>query len=504
MRETQRLPVVDGSRKARVLLILSLVIVILGCLSVRRIVNGNGDLSGNYAVWKANLKAPIQPGRHVINELRLRDPDPYPPITYAIFSPLARLPLWGLATVWFLMNIACAYFLWNSLAGMINEVNYDESTFTVATGTIDPIGAGFSNQDESLKSIPFRSWPTISSLVSRFRNSLTNSRIQILAAVAVLPSVIGALLIGQNTLLVMTLVTAALRADVGRWPGALRAGMCLALAVAMKVLPVVFLLPYVVRRQVRPLVGFVLGGSILLFGIGSLFFGIEKNYEFHKRWVEFAIRGPENRPPDPHDPNTLRGSLRDKNQAIEAVLARLLMDVPIHSRSADAPRVNLASISPATWRLLSSSFLLTCVSICILTVIASHHAYGRINRDDRPQGNDASTSIINTAARRETVLGTLAILAPTQLFISPVLWSHYYLWLVFPIALILLEARRTQNHQPDRPAGVWVYFAWLSAIPCLGSEICRAIGLHLWMSLLIYLWVCYPAIKSLGLSNRRN
>ena len=271
--------------RRRIISILTVVILVLGCLSVKRIVNGNGDLSGNYAVWRANLQAPIQPGRHQISELRLQDPDPYPPITYAIFAPLALLPLWLLAVLWFSVNIACTAYLWNSLAGFLDELQSDTS----ASGRSEAVSRNPPPEDalslapqnatqNATQNAPvsfgsFRLLGDIDILkeVSRFCNGLTNSRILALAGLAVLPSWVGALLIGQNTLIVMTLVTAAYRTNVRRWGwlGCLTAGAMLALAMAMKVLPVVFLLPYFVRRQVRSLAGFAICGCVLLFGIGS-------------------------------------------------------------------------------------------------------------------------------------------------------------------------------------------------------------------------------------------
>lgn len=490
-----RVSIADSRKLGRVVIVLALTFVVLGALSIKRIVNGNGDLSGNYAVWRANLREPVQPGRHLSTELRLGDPDPYPPITYAIFAQLARMPLWLLAALWFLMNIACTLYLWNSLEGMLDEMSQSShAQIELASG------ANCSPVEQN--SAPRASW------LGRFAQALLftgnthpavdvgdcvnrsgNRRIMILAGLAVLPSWVGAMLIGQNTLLVMTLITAAYRTDICGWARYLKVGALLVLAVAMKVLPAVFLLPFLMRRQFRILASFVVCGCILLFGIGSLFFGVEKNREFHSRWLQFAIQGPENRPPDPRDPNTLRGSLRDKNQAIEAVLARLLMDIPIHSRDAAAPHVNLMAISPSIWRLLSSGLLIICVLIGVTAIGLSLRAVGTLAVGMPPGAVFGSSDSLSMAARRSSVIGQLAILAPTQLFVSPVLWSHYYLWLIFPIALCLLEVRL------GRREGIGIYVAWIVALPCLASELCRAVGLHLWMTLLIYVWTCWPALR---------
>jgi hypothetical protein len=232
-------------------------------------------------------------------------------------------------------------------------------------------------------------------------------------------------------------------------------------------------------------------GACLVFGLGSLFFGIEKNLEFHGRWLQFAIKGAENRPPDPRSPGTLRGSLRDKNQAIEAVLARLFMDLPIHTRHADAPRINLMDVTAATWRIMSSSLLIACLLIGVVAVFRSQGAT-RNRSNETVKSDGVRQDIDNRAVRRmASPLGQLAILSPMQLFISPVIWSHYYLWLYLPLAYVLSEAKR------GRPSGVMVYAMWVLLIPALAEEHCRAIGPQLWMSLVIYLWICWPALRSL-------
>lgn len=427
--------------------VLILGLIVLGVLSVKRILNGNADLSGNYKIWSANLVEPTQPGRHMSAESNLQDPDPYPPITYALFAPLALVPLPLLAVLWYSMNVACTLYLWKSASSLLEEL-------------------------PSCRSCPCG--PLL----------LTNSQIRNLASVAVLPAWIGTILIGQHTLLQMSLIVAALRTDIRELTGSLKAGTLLALAVLVKILPAVFLLPFGIRRQFRVLMVFCAVACCLIFGLGSLFFGAQKNWEFQHRWLQFAIHGPESRLPDPRDPNTLRGSLRDKNQSIEAVLARLVMDVPIHNRDADAPRVNLVSVSPAAWRIMSSGLVALCLLVGIVAVVRSQRA-NAIQRE-----TDVEMPCANSLARLDSVLGRLAILSLMQLFISPLIWSHYYVWLFPPLVYLLSEVRR------GRASGLWIYAAWLLLIPGLGIEWCRAVGTQLWVNLLLYGWICWPALVS--------
>lgn len=476
--------------------VLIVAVVVVGVLSVKRILNGNADLSGNYAVWRENLIEPTQPGRHIDSKIRLRDPDPYPPITYALYAPLAMLPLWLLATLWYVMNLACGLYLWRSMSRLLDESLIDLSAANL----------GADRHSSASSQVTTRSTPNTFPVqrenrrwidTTWFANEPVASQIRVLAAVAVLPSVIGALLIGQNTFLLMTLVVSAYRTDVRGTAGAFKVGALLALASVMKVLPVVFLLPFVIRRNGRVLLGFVGTLCLLIFGLGSVFFGVEKNREFHVRWLRFATQGPESRPPDPKDPNTLRGSLRDKNQAVEAVIARLTMDIPIRGRRSDEPddffppHINVIAVEAQTWRMMSSVFTLTCILIGVVALIRSHFANVQLSTNQIASHESLAMRDRCADVRLDSVLGQLAILSLTQMFISPVLWSHYYLWVVFPLAYVLSEARH------GRSSGKWVFGIWLIALPGIGLELCRAVGLQLWVNLMIYLWICWPAVRGM-------
>ncbi|MDB5391542.1 MAG: hypothetical protein JWM11_7188 [Planctomycetaceae bacterium] len=469
---------------------------IIGVLSVKRIVNGNADLSGNYRIWRANLSESTQPGRHLNADTGMQDPDSYPPITYALFAPLATVPLPLLAALWYVMNLACTVFLWQSLSVMLSELPHPDSKDLSARSTSGLIpsidarpGGELSGEQSDYTGCYVAARPGTASWISR---SLTDVRILKLASLAILPAWISTLLIGQHTLLQMSLVVAATRTDVRRVTGSLKAATLLALAIVMKILPVVFLLPYVIRRQFVVLLFTAVIGCGLVFGLGSLFFGIQKNCEFQSRWLQFAARGPENRPPDPRDPNTLRGSLRDKNQSIEAVLARLLMDIPIHQRDAAAPRVNLAAVEASAWRICSSGLVAMCLLIGILTLVRSHWVNMPRTLSETGHLEHEPTPAVDSLKRLDSDLGRLAILSLIQLFISPVVWSHYYVWLVLPLAFVLSEVRLGRRN------GIGIYAVWLVLIPTLGFERCRAVGVQLWVNLAIYAWICWPAFFARG------
>lgn len=433
----------DRPRSGRIILPLLVVgAVILGGLAVKRAVNGNADISGNYRHWRVNLTTATLPVRREGPDPQ--DPDSYPPLTYAIYAPLGALPLWATATLWYGLNLGCSVYLWRSARYWLRSQRWMPEDVVMIGGRTILFGP---------------------------------DRILGLAVVAILPSWIGSLLLGQNTLLVMTLTWGAFQSVRRNYPWL--AGGLLAFATTIKVLPAVFLLPFLMRRNYRVLLAFAITGLALLVGLGNLYFGPRTNFDFHYRWLHFAVQGPENRPPDPHDPNTLRGSLRYHNQSIETVLARVLMDVPIHNK-AGALRVNLVNVSAGTWRRVCS----VATGFCLILGLLSLYRSSQPNQTstDKPAGptvdEDAS----------ETSVETYAIVSMLQLFVSPVVWSHYYLWLFWPLLVVLVSAVR------GRRSGFVIYLVWIAAMPLIAIPEVRAVGLHLWVTLAIYVWICWPLL----------
>ena len=434
-------------------LILIAVALLLGGLAVRRAVNHNADFSGNHLNWQKNLQASFLPERRDGPEPQ--DPDAYPPITYALYAPLGALPLWAAATVWFLVNLGCSFYLWR---GARNWLQIELATHPQCA-TYTPVTAGI--------------WQ-----LTRGPQRILN-----LAVLAILPAWIGSLLLGQNMLPLMALTWGAFQLARNQRPWL--AGGLLALATVLKVLPVVFLLPYVLTRNVRVVAAFTISGCLLVGGLGSLYFGPVTNREFHRKWLKFAVQGPENREPDPRDPNTLRGSLRYKNQSIEAVLARLMMDVPIHNQH-QAPRVNFMHLSAATWRTTRSIVTAVCVMLGLFAL------YRYVRQTQLRTGSDVPAP---AGPMGESSVEMLAILSLLQLLISPMVWSHYYVWLFWP--WLWLQAETLCG----RRGGGMIYVAWLIAMPLMAVPEVRAMGLHLWLTLALFLWICWPRLG--GSTQRR-
>lgn len=450
-------------------LVLVLVALLLGVLSVKRVVNHNADFNGNHRWWQANLQAPTLPERRAGADSQ--DPDSYPPITYALYAPLGALPLGVAATVWYVINLGCSIHLWRAARQWLKlQTRVDQVLFTtdlVRYWRMEPV---------------------------LFLN---------LAVLAVVPCWIGCLLLGQNTLPIMTLTWAGYQA--ARRHRDWLAGALLALATTLKVLPFVFVLPFVMRVKLRVVTACAISGLLLVFGLGSLYFGPQTNWEFHQKWLQYAARGSENRPMDPRDPDTLRGSLRYHNQSIESVLARLMADIPIHN-GRNAPRVNLCSASAGTWRLAQSATKAVCVLLGVLTLVSCCRRWLHSGLSDSVEGESQSNALqpiqgiaqSTEVADAQTSVEIYSLMCLLQLFISPIVWSHYYLWLFWPLLWLLVSSYR------GRRSGYVLFVLWLACLPLLSIPQARAVGTQLWLTLALYLWICWPHLSGILRGARRS
>ncbi|MFO1021601.1 MAG: glycosyltransferase family 87 protein [Planctomycetales bacterium] len=369
---------------------------------------GGSDFRGFYRIWRANLTAPMQPVRqHFPVE---DDPDPYPPCSYVLFAPLGMLPLGVAAGMWYVLNLAASWGAWRG-AEVLS-------------------GRRFSETREG--------WVLIGS---------------------VLPYWIGNMVSGQNGPLLMCLVVwgyvAAARG------GEIWAGCLMGVGGLIKAIPALFLLPVVVWGRWRVIAGFVALTGVFIGGVCTLYLGPEANWEFHARWMRMVVLGPENRPANPLDPDSMHGSTRFNNQSVEGVCARLLMRVPV--REGGTTYVNVMSVEPGTWRMVTKG-----ISLAVLL----------------------GTSVVLVVAgwkrgERKGTLRVLSLMVLTMLLISPIVWTHYYLWMFFPCAALMQDWKQGIG----KVAGGALLVAWWGGELASGSMWCRAAGLHL--GLVVLFWVYF-------------
>jgi len=77
-------------------------------------------------------------------------------------------------------------------------------------------------------------------------------------------------------------------------------------------------------------------------------------------------------------------------------------------------------------------------------------------------------------------LSQVSLMSLVMLLISPIVWTHYYLWMAFP-CLDQLRMRKVSK-------GTWILMGcWWAGEAGLGSVWLRAVGLHFWLVLLFFL-----------------
>jgi hypothetical protein len=256
----------------------------------------------------------------------------------------------------------------------------------------------------------------------------------------------------------------------------LLAGGLLMLAALIKVIPVLFLVPPALRGRWRVLVGAGLT-FLLVFGVGgSLYFGPRQNLAFHQRWLDVSLHGTEGRPQDPRQPDTMRGSTRLNNQSLEAVLARLTMPLPA-DRKKHPFTVNVVSWDAAAWRRTRDGLTL----VITLGFIAGLLWGPRPCAGARGSGDEGLLSLRDPGLKAGATLPAsdaasvnsaqtardYALMAVLALSISPIVWSHYYVWLFVPLVWLGTWGGRS---------GRGVVALWIAAELAAAIPWCRAIG----------------------------
>jgi hypothetical protein len=232
-----------------------------------------------------------------------------------------------------------------------------------------------------------------------------------LAILCALPPILGDLSHNNVNIFILFLVAACLEAYRRKWD--FTSGIVLALAIACKVTPLLFVAYFAWKRSWRALAGCGVGFALWLFVMPGAMFGFERNNELLESWYKLMVRPAlvENRVTSEHP-----------NQSLPGVVFRLLTHSPSFieydkTPQGDIPRAadfhNLADVGNASarWVLkgLMAAFAILIVALC------------RAPRTER-QGLRfaAECSLI--------VLGMLLFSERT--------WKHHAVTLLFPFAVI--------------------------------------------------------------------
>ena len=268
---------------------------------------------------------------------------------------------------------------------------------------------------------------------------------QILPWLVVLPFVLDNLRLAQNAPMLLLLVSLGLVWIRGARP--VLGGVLVGVAALVKVFPVLVLaVGAIFRRFWRPVLGAVAAALVVAAGLVILV-GAKHLPNDCARWISYVHERqspalwtqPEGAPP-----------LRYNNQGLPVVLVRTLCRIRLRPRD--------RAVHLADWPVG--------VGLALYAVIA------------------AATAVTWCAAawrcsrRRadEAWLGMLALTVLAVLVLSPLVRTHYFIWWV-PGVVFLADRRR--------------FLAGLMAVSIVGLMIipARALGLHTWLSLLIFFLV---------------
>lgn len=285
---------------------------------------------------------------------------PNPPIMAMILMPLTLLPVGAGALVWFYVKVAMTAL---AVVWLLNLLDRPER--------------------------PFPLWG------------------KILAVLLSLRPIQGDLTHGNVNLFILFLVIACLAAFTHRrdW----LAGLTLALAIACKITPALFVPYFVWKRAWKTLAATAVGVALFLFVVPSVRFGWDKNWSYLQSWHHVMVQ-----------PFVVEGSITSEhqNQSLPGLAARLLTHSPSFATYVDDRYVpvayhNLANLDRTTlqWALKG------CMALFALIVMWR-----------------CRTPIQNRADWR--LFAEYGIVVLGMLLFSERTWKHHAVTLVVPFAVL--------------------------------------------------------------------
>lgn len=185
---------------------------------------------------------------------------------------------------------------------------------------------------------------------------------------------------GQVNLVLMMLVAADCLLERTRWPR----GLLVGIAAAIKLTPAVFLLYFLIRRDIRAAAVTVVSGALAT----AIGFAVLPRESMRYWFSGFAGAA------------SLAGSPYATNQTVKAALVRLSLPRPVES---------------GLWLLLA-------VTVLVLAVVGVWRAVSR---------SDAVLAMV--------------IISAAGLLLSPISWSHHWVWIVPALLIMVTESVRTRS-----------------------------------------------------------
>jgi len=310
----------------------------------------------------------------------LRHNFPYPPIMAILLEPLAHMPHMAAAMVWFLLKAAMTVVAIYLLIAMLDEPTR-----------------------------PFPAWG------------------KILAVLLSLRPIQGDLVHGNVNLFILVIVVAALFAFTrGRdwW-----AGLLLALAIACKVTPALFVPYFIWKRAWKTVAATAVGLGLFFFAVPSIFVTWEKNQAYLGSWYANMVK-----------PFLTKGEVfysEHNNQSLPGLANRMLTHSPSFSDYDENDQFrpleyhNIADLNPRLVGWLVKGCLVLFAVLVMLTcrtpiMVAANEA-----------GCMDGTRTSHSDARRDwRLIAEFAVILLGMLLFSERTWKHHCVTLLVPFAVL--------------------------------------------------------------------
>lgn len=289
-----------------------------------------------------------------------------------------------------------------------------------------------------------------------------------MATLLILPYATACLVMGQMALLTMAMLVFAWTALERRREGL--AGFWLALAIATKVYPALLLLFFAIKRCGSLLAWSAVWLGILLVALPAAFFGPSRAWSLSEAYWRRSVVGQSSLALAAGESNKMSYA----NQSFAIVARRLTQPTPGGVRRADGTPRFINLVDWPTERAGGAGGLARVRWLVVawtggLLGLAALSCAGRFDYNDL------------TGERRE--FAAFVVLA---LLLCPIVWSFYYCVCYPAVALLWRTAAQARRQRRFSFEGMCV-IAWFAGLLALASPLARMYGLHLWITLGMFL-----------------
>jgi hypothetical protein len=289
--------------------------------------------------------------------------------------------------------------------------------------------------------------------------------------------ILGDLHHGNNNLLILFLIVAMFYA--WRQGYDVVAGLLLGLATSYKVTPALFFIYFAYKRQWRTVGWGLIGMGIFLVIVPGMVIGPRFNGECLGMWWNRMVT-----------PYVVKGatSPQENNQSLGALIARMLSDITPGSGRYDV-HLDLNLVSWPPWLV---AYLIKVLAVGLLALLAFLcRTATEVRRDPR-------------------LLGEVALVVLTMLFLSERSWKHHYVTVLLPYSYLVYEFFSSRVGPRGRAllVGSWALSFSLMAATSTdvgglfaegqGHEIAQGYGAFLWAGVVLYAMIAWRLLARRG------